>query len=161
MANNDVRVKEIKLLEAYSNTYKGFMESTIAMSYRFQNLVWHKDDEARDVKRRIAEHCEIIRQRLVNAQNEFEASVRSDKKENSNEIAHRERALQKYKSLYEKAKEYEELSKKLYQKVHGETDRMDWMTKRFREKLEKSRDEGSNFLKKAINTLNEYSDNNG
>lgn len=161
MANNDVSVKEIKLLEAYSNTYRGFMESTISMSYRFLALIQHKDDEARDLKRRIADHCEIIRQRYIHAKDDLEASIKSNKKDNSNEIAHRERAFQKYKSLYEKAKQYEELSKKLYQKVHGETDRMDWMTKRFRDKLEKSRDEGCNFLKKAISTLNDYSDNNG
>ena len=66
--------------------------------------------------------------------------------------------MKKYRSLYEKAQEYEELSKKLYQKVHGETDRMDWMTKRFRNKLEKNRDDGMNFLKKAISTLNDYKD---
>ena len=45
-----------------------------------------------------------------------------------------------------------------YQKMHGETDRMDWMTKRFRNKLEKNRDDGMNFLKKAISTLNDYKD---
>ena len=158
MANSDVQVKEIKLLEAYSGTFKGFMESTITMTYRFQDLVQHKDDEAREVTRKIADHCNIIKQKLAHAKIAYEASLKSDKKDNSNEIMHRERALKKYRSLYEKAQEYEELSKKLYQKVHGETDRMDWMTKRFRNKLEKSRDDGNNYLKKAISTLNEYKD---
>ena len=44
----------------------------------------------------------------------------------------------------------------MYQNIHGETDRVIWMTNRQRDKLEKSKEEGENFLKKAIAALNEY-----
>ena len=72
------------------------------------------------------------------------------------ELAHREQALEKYKALYKKAQNYAESAKKLYQNIHGEFERVEWMTNRQRHKLENSRDEGNNFLKKAINALNEY-----
>jgi hypothetical protein len=61
-----------------------------------------------------------------------------------------------YKQLYEKAQKYAESAKKLYQNIHGEFERVEWMTNRQRHKLENSRDEGNNFLKKAIDALNEY-----
>ena len=35
----DVKVREIRLLEAYSQRYQGFMESSIAMSYRFRAII--------------------------------------------------------------------------------------------------------------------------
>ena len=72
------------------------------------------------------------------------------------ELAHREQALEKYKALYQKAQQYAESAKKLYQNLHGETDRVMWMTSRQRVKLENSKEEGDNFLKKAIAALNEY-----
>lgn len=72
------------------------------------------------------------------------------------ELAHREQALEKYKALYKKAQNYAESAKKLYQNIHGEFERVEWMTNRQRHKLENSRDEGNNFLKKAIDALNEY-----
>ena len=72
------------------------------------------------------------------------------------ELAHREEALEKYKALYKKAQNYAESAKKLYQNIHGEFERVEWMTNRQRHKLENSRDEGNNFLKKAIDALNEY-----
>ena len=72
------------------------------------------------------------------------------------ELAHREQALEKYKALYNKAQNYAESAKKLYQNIHGEFERVEWMTNRQRHKLENSRDEGNNFLKKAIDALNEY-----
>ena len=74
------------------------------------------------------------------------------------ELAHRERALEKYKALYQKAQNYADSAKKLYQNIHGETDRVIWMTNRQRDKLEKSKEEGDNFLKKAIAALNEYTE---
>ena len=58
----------------------------------------------------------------------------------------------------EKAQKYAESAKKLYQNIHGETDRVIWMTNRHRDKLEKSKEEGDNFLKKAIAALNEYTE---
>jgi hypothetical protein len=64
--------------------------------------------------------------------------------------------LEKYKALYKKAQNYAESDKKLYQNIHGEFERVEWMTNRQRHKLENSRDEGNNFLKKAIDALNEY-----
>ena len=72
------------------------------------------------------------------------------------ELAHREQALEKYKALYKKAQNYAESAKKLYQNIHGEFERVEWMTNRQRHKLQNSRDEGNNFLKKAIDALNEY-----
>jgi len=75
-----------------------------------------------------------------------------------NELRHREQALQMYKQLYEKAQKYAESAKKMYQNIHGETDRVIWMTNRQRDKLEKSKEEGDNFLKKAIAALNEYTE---
>ena len=72
------------------------------------------------------------------------------------ELAHREQALEKYKALYKKAQNYAESAKMLYQNIHGEFERVEWMTNRQRHKLENSRDEGNNFLKKAIDALNEY-----
>ena len=68
----------------------------------------------------------------------------------------RQQALEKYKALYKKAQNYAESAKKLYQNIHGEFERVEWMTNRQRHKLENSRDEGNNFLKKAIDALNEY-----
>ena len=50
MANADVKVREIRLLESYSQAYNRFMESTIQMTYRFRNLFAQKDDQARELK---------------------------------------------------------------------------------------------------------------
>ena len=61
MANSDVKVKEIRLLESYSTTYDRFMESTIHMTYRFRNLFAQKDDQARDLERKIKDHLNIAR----------------------------------------------------------------------------------------------------
>ena len=52
--------------------------------------------------------------------------------------------------------QYEEVSKKLNQNIHAEVERMVWQNTRFREKLEKNRDDGMNFLKKAISALESY-----
>lgn len=53
MANGDVKVKEVRLLESYSTVYNRFMESTIQMTYRFRDLFAQKDNEAQDLERKI------------------------------------------------------------------------------------------------------------
>lgn len=156
MANSDVKVREIRLLESYSQTYDKFMESTIQMTYRFRNLFAQKDDEARDLERKIKDHLNIAQQKLAHAKADYEASLKRGGGMDGNELAHRQQALEKYKALFDKAQKYAESAKKLYQNIHGETDRVIWMTNRQRNKLEKSKEDGDNFLKKAIAALNEY-----
>ena len=156
MANSDVKVKEIRLLESYSTTYNRFMESTIQMTYRFRNLFNQKDDQARDLERKIKDHLNIAQQKYAHAKADYEASVKRGGGMDGNELRQREQALEMYKKLYEKAQNYAESAKKLYQNIHGETDRAIWMTIQQRNKLEKSKEEGDNFLKKAITALNEY-----
>lgn len=155
MANSDVRVKEIKLLEAYSNTYTRFLDATIHMSYRFRVLFNQKGDQARDITNKIKDHLNIAQQKLVHAKHDLEASARRGA--NPIEMAQRERAVQMYKELYEKAKQYDESAKKLYQRIHGEVQRVDIMSVRQRNKLERSKEEGSNFLNKAIAAIKDYS----
>ena len=156
MANSDVKVREVRLLESYSNAYNRFMESTIQMTYRFRNLFAQKDDLARDLEHKIKDHLNIAQQKLAHAKADYEASVKRGGGMDGQELAHREQALEKYKALYKKAQNYAESAKKLYQNIHGEFERVEWMTNRQRHKLENSRDEGNNFLKKAIDALNEY-----
>ena len=156
MANNDVKVKEIRLLESYSTTYDRFMESTIHMTYRFRNLFAQKDDQARDLERKIQDHLNIAQQKYTQAKNAYEAALKKNGGPDENEVMHREQALEMYKQLYEKAKKYAESAKKLYQNLHGEVERVEWMTNRHRNKLEKSKEDGDNFLKKAIAALNDY-----
>ena len=72
------------------------------------------------------------------------------------ELELRAQKVERWKKLLEKAKQYEEISKKLNQNVHAEVERMIWHNNRFRERLEKSRDDGMNFLNKAITALNSY-----
>ena len=156
MANSDVKIREVRLLESYSRIYNGFMESTIHMTFRFRNLFAQKDDEARDLKRKIEEHLNIAQQKLAHAKSEYEASLKRGGGMDGQELAHREQALEKYKELYKKAQDYTDTAKKLYQNIHGETDRVIQMTIRQRNKLEKSKEEGENFLNKAIAALNEY-----
>ena len=156
MANSDVKVREIRLLESYSQTYNRFMESTIAMTYRFRNLFAQKDDEARDLERKIKEHLNIAQQKLGHAKADYEASLKRGGGMDGQELAHREQKLQYYTDLYKKAQNYAESAKKLYQNIHGETDRVIRMTILQRNKLEKSKEEGENFLNKAISALNEY-----
>ena len=157
MANSDVKVKEIRLLESYSNTYNRFMESTIHMAYRFRNLFAQKDDQARDLERKIQEHLNIAHQKYVHAKADYEASLKRGGGMDGNELRHRQQAMEMYKQIYEKAKKYAESAKKLYQNIHGEVERAEFMTNRHRNKLEKSKEEGDNFLKKAIAALNDYS----
>ena len=157
MANSDVKVKEIRLLESYSNTYNRFMESTIQMTYRFRNLFAQKDDQARDLERKIQEHMNIAHQKYVHAKADYEASLKRGGGMDGNELRHRQQAMEMYKQIYEKAKKYAESAKKLYQNIHGEVERAEFMTNRHRNKLEKSKEEGDNFLKKAIAALNDYS----
>lgn len=156
MANTDVKVREIRLLESYSQTYNRFMESTIAMTYRFRNRFAQKDDEARELKRKIEEHLNIAQQKLTHAKTDYEASLKRGGGMDGQELAHREQALEKYKALYQKAQKYAESAKKIYQNVHGEFERVDFMTNRQRDKLEQSKEEGNNFMNKAIAALNEY-----
>ena len=142
----DVKVREIRLLESYSRTYNAFMESSIAMSYRFRAIITQKDDEARDYTRKIKDHVNIIEQKLTHAKNDLEASARRGGGMDGKELEHRPQKVERWKKLLEKAKQYEEVSRKLNQNVHAEVERMIWMNTRFREKLEKSRDDGMNFL---------------
>ena len=154
----DVKVREIRLLEAYSKSYSAFMESSISMSYRFRAIITQKDDEARDYTRKIRDHVNIIEQKLTHAKNELEASMRRGGGMDGKELEHRAQAVERWKKLLEKAKQYEEVSRKLNQNVHAEVERMIWTNTRFREKLEKSRDDGMNFLNKAISALNSYTE---
>lgn len=157
MANTDVKVREIRLLESYSQTYNRFMESTIAMTYRFRNLFANKDDEARELEHKIKDHLNIAQQKYVHAKNDLEAALKKNGGPDENEVRHRQQAVEMYKQLYEKAQKYAESAKKLYQNIHGEVERAEFMTNRHRNKLEKSKEDGDNFLKKAIAALNEYS----
>ena len=152
----DVKVREIRLLESYSQTYNRFMESTIAMTYRFRNLFARKDDEARDLKRKIEEHLNIAQQKLGHAKADYEASLKRGGGMAGQELAHREQKRAYYKKLSQKARHYAESAKKIYQNVHGEFERVEFMTNRQRHKLEQSKEEGNNFMNKAISALNEY-----
>ena len=67
MANGDVKVREVRLLESYSTAYNRFMESTIQMTYRFRNLFAQKDDQARDLEHKIKDHLNIAQQKLAHA----------------------------------------------------------------------------------------------
>ena len=156
MANNDVKVKEIQLLELYSDSYDKFMESTIHMTYRFRNLFVQKDDQARDLERKIKDHLNIAQQKYVHAKNDLEAALKKNGGPDENEVMHCQQAMEMYKQVYEKAKKYAESAKKLCQNIHGEVERAEWMTNRHRNKLEKSKEDGDNFLKKAISALNDY-----
>jgi tetrahydrodipicolinate N-succinyltransferase len=100
----------------------------------------------------------IAQQKYAHAKADYEASLKRGGGMDGKELRHREQALQMYKQLYEKAQKYAESAKKMYQNIHGETDRVIWMTNRQRDKLEKSKEEGDNFLKKAIAALNEYTE---
>ena len=154
MANSDVKVREIKLLEAYSATYNKFLEAAIHMTYRFRALFANKSDEAQNLKHKISDHLNIAQQKYIHAKNELEASARRGA--NIQEMTQRERAVQMYKELYEKAKQYDESAKKLFQNINGERERFEWMNIKHRNKLEQSKEDGNNFLKKAIDTLNDY-----
>lgn len=158
MANADVKVREIRLLESYSQAYNRFMESTIHMTFRFRTLFAQKDDQARELEHKIKDHLNIAQQKYAHAKADYEASLKRGGGMDGKELRQREQALQMYKQLYEKAQKYAESAKKLYQNIHGETDRVIWMTNRHRDKLEKSKEEGDNFLKKAIAALNEYTE---
>lgn len=156
MANTDVKVREIRLLESYSQAYNRFMDATIHMTFRFRTLFAQKDDEARDLERKIKEHLNIAQQKLGHAKADYEASLKRGGGMDGQELAHREQALEKYKALYKKAQNYAESAKKIYQNVHGEFERVEFMTNRQRHKLEQSKEDGNNFLNKAISALNEY-----
>jgi len=156
MGNNDVKVREIRLLESYSQTYNRFMESTIQLLYRFRNLFAQKDDQARDLEHKIKDHLNIAQQKYTHAKTAYDDSLKRSGDDGGSELRQRQQALESYKKLYEKAQKYAESAKKLYQNLHGETERVEWMTTRQRMKLEKSKEEGDNFLKKAIAALKEY-----
>lgn len=153
---DDVKVREIRLLESYSQTYNRFMESTIQMTYRFHTLFAQKDDQARDLEHKIMDHLNIAQQQLAHAKTAFEASVKRGGGMDGMELAHCEQALEKCIALYKKAQNYAESAKKLYQNIHGETNRVILMTNRQRHKLEDSKEEGGKYLEKAIAALNEY-----
>ena len=156
MANSDVKVREVRLLESYSTAYNRFMESTIHMTYRFRNLFFRKDEEARDLKHKIDDYLNRAQQFLAHAKADYEASLKRGGGMDGQELAHREQKLEYYKKLYQKAQNYAESAKKIYQNVHGEFGRVEIMTNRQRHKLEQSKEEGNNFLNKAIAALNEY-----
>ena len=110
------------------------MESTIQMTYRFRDLFAQKDNEAQDLERKIQDHLNIAQQKLAHAKTDYEASVKRGGGKDGLELAHREQALEKYKALYKKAQNYAESAKKLYQKIHGECERVDWKSNRQRHK---------------------------
>ena len=98
----------------------------------------------------------IAQQFLAHAKADYEASLKRGGGMDGQELAQREQKLEYYKKLYQKAQNYAEAAKKIYQNVHGEFERVDYMTNRQRHKLEQSKEEGNNFLNKAIAALNEY-----
>ena len=157
MANSDVKMREIRLLESYSQTYNRFMESTIQMTYRFRNLIAQKDDQARDLEHKIKDHLNIAQQKYAHAKADYESALKKNGGPDENELKQRKQTVEMFKQLYEKAQNYAESAKKLYQNIHGEVERAEWMTNRHRNKMEKSKEEGDNFLKKAISTLKDYS----
>lgn len=156
MANTDVQVREIRLLESYSNAYSRFMDATIELSYRMKNSFGRKDEKAHEFMRRTQDYRNIIQQRLTQAQTEFDASLKRGGGMDGQELANRELVLRKFKALNQKAQQYEEISKNLYQKIHAETQRVAEQSNIFRRKLEQSKEEGENFLNKAISVLNSY-----
>lgn len=157
MANSDVKVREIRLLESYSTTYKRFMESTIQMTYRFHNLIAQKDDQARDLEHKIKDHLNIAQQKYAHAKADYESALKRNGGPDENELKQRKQTVEMLKQLYEKAQNYAESANKLYQNIHGEVERAEWMTNRHRNKLEKSKEDGDNFLNKAISALKDYS----
>ena len=156
MANSDVQVREIRLLESYSNAYCRFMDATIELSYRFKQRFGHKEEKAHEFMRRIQDYRNTIQQRLTHAQTEFDASLKRGGGMDGQELANREIVLRKFKALNQKAQQYEEISKSLYQRIHAETQRVAEQSNIFRRKLEQSKEEGENFLNKAISALNSY-----
>lgn len=143
-------------MESYSTAYNRFMESTIQMTYRFRNLFAQKGDQARDLEHKIKDHLNIAQQKYTHAKTAYEEALKRGRDDGGNELRQREQAVEMYKQLYKKAQKYAESAKKLYQNIHGEVERAEWMTTRQRNKLEQSKEEGENFLKKAIAALNEY-----
>lgn len=143
-------------MESYSTAYNRFMESTIQMTYRFRNLFAQKGDQARDLEHKIKDHLNIAQQKYTHAKTAYEEALKRGRDDGGNELRQREQAVEMYKQLYKKAQKYAESAKKLYQNIHGEVERVEWMTTRQRNKLEQSKEEGENFLKKAIAALNEY-----
>ena len=156
MANSDVQVREIRLLESYSNAYCRFMDATIELSYRFKQRFGHKEEKAHEFMRRIQDYRNTIQQRLTHAQTEFDASLKRGGGMDGQELANRELVLRKFKALNQKAQQYEESSKSLYQRIHAETQRVAEQSNIFRRKLEQSKEEGEIFLNKAISALNSY-----
>lgn len=156
MANTDVQVKEIQLLEAYKGTFDRFMSSTINMTHRLRNTACLKNDEARAYAHNISDICNIAQQKLAHARNALEASQKRRHNERDLELQHRTAEYKKCKELYEKAKNYEESSKKLYNHIHAETERFEIMTNSIRHNLEMRRNEGMGFLEKAVEILKDY-----
>lgn len=104
MANGDVKVKEVRLLESYSTVYNRFMESTIQMTYRFRDLFAQKDNEAQDLERKIQDHLNIAQQKLAHAKTDYEASVKRGGGKDGLELAHREQALENIRLYIRKHK---------------------------------------------------------
>ena len=71
MANADVKVREIRLLESYSQAYNRFMESTIQMTYRFRNLFFYFFDQERELEHKIKDHSNIAQQKYAHAKAEY------------------------------------------------------------------------------------------
>lgn len=162
MANTDVRIKEIQLLEAYSETYKRFMEASINMTFRFHTAFQRKDDEAARYASTISTLVHRIYQSMVKAKVKVEASQKkTGSSDDGNELYYRQKTYLKYKELYQRARQYEESSKKLQQKVHAEVERVLQMNRFLRNKLEINKEDGERFLNKAITILNNYKQENG
>lgn len=133
------------------------MESTIQMTYRFHNLIAQKDDQARDLEHKIKDHLNIAQQKYAHAKADYESALKRNGGPDENELKQRKQTVEMLKQLYEKAQNYAESANKLYQNIHGEVERAEWMTNRHRNKLEKSKEDGDNFLNKAISALKDYS----
>lgn len=157
MANGDVKVKEIQLLELYYDSYDRFMYSTKHLMYRFNSLFYQKEREAEHLARMISDHLNIAQQKYVHAKVDYEGALNKSGGPDKDEVMYRQQAFEMYKHIYEKATMYAELAKNLYQNIHRELDRVNQLTTLNLFKLEDSNEYGKSFLKKAITALKEYS----
>lgn len=156
MANSDVKVREVRLLESYSEAYGRFFESNIHTTYHLAAALGWKLDKAREYLHHISDSCHYIHYKMVGAKADVEASMRRGGGMDGRELQYRQETYQKFKALYQKAQQYEEIAKKLYQNIQIEVRRGEEMCNSQRNKMEQNREEGMNFLKKAISALNDY-----
>ena len=156
MANSDVKVREVRLLESYSDAYGKFFDSNIQTTNSIRVALGAISNKAREYVYHIHTGCEYIRFKMAGAKADVEASMKRGGGMDGRELRLRQEAYQKFKALYEKAQQYEEIAKKLYQNIQIEVSRGEQMCNNQKNKMERNREEGKNFLKKAISALNEY-----